>query len=80
MDIALIQRFFFWGAIANYGIVLVWFGSFVLGRNRMHSFHGRWFKLTPEQFDLIHYSGIAVYKILILVFFLIPWIVLALIS
>ena len=34
--------------------------------------HGRWFKLSAETFDAIHYSGMAVYKIGILLFNLVP--------
>jgi hypothetical protein len=28
--------------------------------------HGRWFRLSENQFDVIHYSGMAAYKIAVL--------------
>jgi hypothetical protein len=34
--------------------------------------HGRWFKLSVGTFDAIHYAGLAVYKIGIVLFNLAP--------
>lgn len=38
----------------------------------MRGLHGRWFHLSDNTFDTIHYSGMAVYKIGILLFNLAP--------
>jgi hypothetical protein len=38
----------------------------------MHRMHGRWLKLSVVTFDTIHYAGLAVYKIGILLFNLVP--------
>lgn len=76
MDLIQLQRFFLWGAVINYGILMVWFLAIWFAKGWIHGLHGRWFKLTPEQFDAIHYTGISIYKILVLVLFLVPWIVL----
>jgi len=42
----------------------------------MRRFHGRWFRLSDEQFDALHYLGMLIYKIGILLFNLVPLIVL----
>ena len=35
----------------------------MLGHDWMYSLHGRWFHLSLEQFDMLHYAGMSVYKI-----------------
>jgi len=55
---------------------LVWFLVFAIARDWMRRFHGRWFRLSDEQFDAVHYLGMSIYKIGILLFNLVPLIVL----
>ncbi|HKY72907.1 MAG TPA: hypothetical protein VJL88_13390 [Nitrospira sp.] len=52
----------------NYGILLVWFLVFVFGHEWLRQLHGKWFRLSNEQFDVLHYGGMAVYKIGVLLF------------
>jgi hypothetical protein len=40
--------------------------------------HGRWFRLPGDQFDALHYGGMSVFKIGILLFNLTPLVVLCL--
>jgi hypothetical protein len=58
----------------------LWFAIFVLGHDWLHRLHGRWFRLSREQFDSIHYAGIAHYKVGILLFNLVPWIAVGFVS
>ncbi|MEN6360479.1 MAG: DUF6868 family protein, partial [Smithella sp.] len=39
---------------------------------RMYKMHGRWFRLSAETFDAIHYKGMAICKIGIILFNLAP--------
>ena len=64
--------------ILNYAILIIWFFFFVFIKNFIKKLHLQWFKLSDTQFDAIHYSAMAVYKILILVFNLVPYIALKL--
>ena len=64
--------------ILNYAILIIWFFAFVFIKNFIKKLHLQWFKLSDTQFDAIHYSAMAVYKILILVFNLVPYIALKL--
>jgi hypothetical protein len=70
---------FMWCTLINYGILLLWFLIFTFAHDWMQALHGRWFTLHREQFDAIHYAGIAGYKILILIFNLVPWIALSIV-
>ena len=67
-----------WGAVLNYGVLLIWFLGFSLMHDPLYRFHRRWFALPIERFDAIHYAGMAGYKIAILLLFLVPWLALAL--
>ena len=42
--------------------------------------HTRWFKLSVEDFDKIHYIGMAVFKLMILVFNLGPYLALRIVG
>ena len=65
-----------WCAVINYGILLVWVLFFMLAHDWMYQFHGRWFHLSVEQFDMLHYAGMSIYKIGIILLNLVPYIAL----
>ena len=76
MSIELTRSFLLWCTVINYGILLVWFLPFTLAHDWMRRLHGRWFRLSDEQFDSLHYLGMSIYKIGILLFNLVPFVVL----
>jgi hypothetical protein len=45
---------------------------FVFARDGLQRIHGRWFRLPRDQFDALHYGGMSLYKIGILLFNLVP--------
>jgi len=47
----------------NYAILMIWFAAFSLAHDRLYRLHSRWFRLSPETFDALHYAGMAFYKI-----------------
>ncbi len=57
----------------NIGILTVWFVMFTLIHEPMYRLHTRWFHLSVEQFDSIHYTGMVYYKIAILLFNFVPF-------
>lgn len=61
-----------WCLVFNYLVLFIWFGVFVFAHRWIYQLHSRWFALPVETFDAIHYSGLAVYKIGILLFNLAP--------
>jgi len=71
-----IKNVLLWCAVLNYAFIFIWFGAFVFAHDWMYGMHSRWFKISVETFDAIHYAGLAVYKIGILLLNLVPFIVL----
>jgi hypothetical protein len=67
-----------WCAIGNLALLLIWLAGFRFAHDTMVAWHGRWFNLAPETFDAVNYAGIAGYKLLIWMWFIIPYLVLRL--
>jgi hypothetical protein len=61
-----------WCVGINYGVMLVWFGVFVYAHDWMYRLHTRWFKLSVESFDALHYAGLSIYKIGVILLNLVP--------
>ena len=51
----------------------LWFFLFLVGGDWIYRIHSRWFEITKRDFDLMNYFGMALLKISILTFFLIPY-------
>jgi len=80
MTIDILRNFFLWCWIINMGLLLWWYLFFTLAHDWMYRLHGKWFKLTKESFDAIHYGGMAFFKICIFVFNLVPFLVLLIVG
>ena len=65
-----------WCTLINMALLLWWFVFFWLAHDWLYRFHGRFFQLSLETFDSIHYLGMAFYKIGIFLFNLVPYLVL----
>jgi hypothetical protein len=76
MTIEIVRNALLWCAVINYGILLVWFLFFTLAHDWMYLFHGSWFHLSVEQFDMLHYGGMSIFKIGIILLNLVPYIAL----
>ncbi|TWI01788.1 hypothetical protein IP90_02348 [Luteimonas cucumeris] len=79
MDLETIRAAFGWAALMSYALLLVWFCLWLSCRNWMHRWHNRWFRLSDERFDLVHYAAMAGLKLAIWVFLLAPWLALHLV-
>lgn len=77
MSVDTIKDVLLWCAIVNYGLVLAWFLPIALARERLYGLWGRWFRLSAEQFDALSFSGMAIYKVGILLFNVVPYIALS---
>jgi hypothetical protein len=80
MTIEVAHHFLLWCTVINYGVLLVWFLFFVFVHDWMYRLHGRWFRLSREQFDALHYAGMSIFKIGILLFNLVPFVALSILG
>lgn len=80
MTIEATRNFLLWCTVINYGVLLVWFLLFALAHDWIQRLHGKWFRLSSDQFDALHYAGMAIFKIGIILFNLVPLVVLFIIG
>lgn len=77
MDIYMLRTFFMWCTIINGGLLCLSFLMFVIGGDFVYRMHSRWYPIPRESFNLAMYSIMGFYKIIVLVFNIVPFIVLA---
>jgi len=75
-----LREFLIWSTVINYAVLLVWFVAFVYAHDGLYRLHGRYFRLSVERFDALHYAGMASYKVGILLLNLVPLLALLIIS
>ena len=80
MNIELLREILGWCTLINFGLLLWWWLFFILAHDWMYRLHSRWFKLSVEQFDAIHYSGMAIFKLVVFVFNVVPYLALLIVS
>ena len=80
MTLEIVRSTLAWCTVINWGLLLLWLLFFIYGRDWMHRLHGRWFKLSYETFDAIHYAGMALFKTAIIVFNLVPYLALRIVG
>jgi hypothetical protein len=66
--------------VLGYCILLLWFVVYLIGGELLYGkIGGKLFGLTPHEVDIINYCGMAVVKVLVLLFFLCPYIAIRLV-
>ncbi len=73
MTIEITRDVLAWCSVINVGILLFWWVWFMLAHDFMYQLHGKWFKLSVERFDAIHYSLMGFFKVGIILFNLVPY-------
>jgi hypothetical protein len=76
MNIKAVRNVLLRCAVINYAILIVWFVALITAHDWIHQIHSRWFKLSPEQFDFLQYQAIAIYKMGVLLFNVVPFLAL----
>jgi len=73
MTIEMMRAVLGWCSVINMGLLLWWFFAIVVLHDWVYRIHTKWFKLSVESFDTIHYAGIAFFKIAVFVFNIVPY-------
>jgi len=60
--------------LGGMALLLIWFAWFSIAGDWIYQVHSRWFQISRQTFDAIHYAGMALTKIAIILIFLLPWI------
>ena len=76
MTIDIVVQVLAWCALINYAVLVLWFLFVVAVPGLVYKLHSRLFKLSEQAFYTTHYAGIGLYKLLIFIFLLVPYLVL----
>ena len=69
-----------WCSVINIGLLLLWYLFFLLAHDWMYRIHSKWFTIPVDRFDGIHYGGLGLFKIGILLFNLVPYLALRIVG
>ena len=73
MTFEIIRNIFAWCLVMNFGLMLLWLAMFTLAHDWIYKIHSKWYKITPDSFNAIHYGGLGFYKTIVIVFNLFPY-------
>ncbi len=80
MDLSTLQTFFGWCTLINIGLLMFASIMLILLNNFVYRIHSKWFPMPRETYNAIVYSFLGVYKLMIWVFALVPWVSLLIIN
>lgn len=78
MSLLLIQHLLGWSIVIHYSLLMFWFVLFKSAHAWLYALHHRWFNISEEAFDALHYLLIGIYKLILLIFITIPYLLLLL--
>jgi hypothetical protein len=76
MDIQTLTTFFMWCTIINGTLLVLWATMGILAPDLVYRMQSKWFPITRETYNVVIYSFLGLFKIVFLVFNLVPYVVL----
>ena len=80
MTLELTRSMLAWCSVINIGLLLWWYLFLLLAHDWVFRMHTKWFDIPVDRFDAIHYGGMGLFKIGILLFNLVPYLALRIIG
>ena len=80
MDIQTLTRFFMWCTIINGALLVLGTTMCILAPEFVYRMKGKWFPIPRETFNVVFYSFLGSFKIVFLVFNLVPYVALLIIG
>ena len=80
MTIEILREMLAWALVINLGVLVIWLSSLLLAYDFVCRIHTKWFKISKEMFYSINYAGLIFFKIIILIFNIVPYFVLLIVA
>ncbi|MDX2417259.1 MAG: hypothetical protein QNK19_07350 [Xanthomonadales bacterium] len=80
MDIQTLTSFFMWCTIINSGMLIFLALIYMLAPNVAYRLQSKFIPISRETFDVVFYSFMGLFKVIFLVFNVVPWIALLIIG
>lgn len=80
MNLETLKAFFMWCSIINMALLWLSFALCIKCADWAYAMHSKWFNISRVSFNTVIYAFLGLYKTLVIVFFIIPWIALCIIG
>ena len=80
MDIQTLTTFFMWCTLINGGLLMLWSVFFIFASDLVYRTQSKWFPLPRETFNVVIYSFLGLFKIVFLVFNVVPYVALLIVG
>ena len=80
MDIQILTTFFMWCAIINGGLLILWSTMFILAPDLAYRTQSKWFPIPREIYNVVMYSFLGLFKIVFIVFNVVPYVALLIVG
>ena len=80
MDIQTLKSFFMWCSIINGTILFLWIAASMVVPDLLYRTQRKWFPLPRETFNVVIYAFLGFYKVVFLVFNVVPYAALLIIT
>ncbi len=80
MDIQTLTRFFMWCTIINGAMLVLWTTMLIMAPDLVYRKQSRWFPIPRETFNVVIYSFLGLFKIVFLVFSVVPYVALLIVG
>jgi len=76
MDLQTLTTFFMWCTIINGGLFILWGAFCAFAPDLVYRTQNKWFPMSRETFRVVIYSFLGLFKIFLLIFNVVPYVVL----
>jgi hypothetical protein len=76
----LVSKILLWCFVLGFAVLLFWFVCILAAGEFIYGVHATMFDVSKHEFDVLNYYGMAVLKLFISVFYLIPYLAIRLVA
>jgi len=80
MDIEKLTSFFMWCSVINGSLLILWISMCIALPDTVYRLQSKWFPISRDHYNLVMYSFLGLFKLLFLIFNLVPYLALLVIS
>jgi hypothetical protein len=80
MDIQTLTTFFMWCTIMNGALLVLWTTMLILAPDLVYRTQSKWFSIPRATFNVVIYSFLGLFKIVFLVFNVVPYVALLIVG
>ena len=80
MDIQILTEFFKWCSILGIALLMLSAGIYLWAKDSVYKIHSQWIDISRENFNLVFYCFLGLFKVVVWVFAIIPYLALVIVG